>query len=303
MSSWRGNQWAVLGTLSLGFFMALLDLTIVSIAIPTMQRGLHASLAEIGWVINAYVIALAVLMITAGRLGDLRGKRTLFIAGIAVFTLASAACGLSQTAAEVIAARAVQGLGAALFVPQTMAMIIAIFPAGRRGTAMGIWGGIAGLATIAGPTIGGLLVSGLGWRWIFFVNLPIGAATIVLAATVLPEIMVGKRQRMDPFGVILASAALVAITFGLVEGQSYDWGKVWSFISIPLILAVGAVLLVVFLIVQARRQDRDPLLPFGLFADRSYALMGGANMLVSVGLVGMALPLTIYCSPRSASAR
>src|SRR6201996_7605922 len=294
MSRWRGNQWAVLGTLSLGFFMALLDLTIVSIAIPSMQRGLHASLAEIGWGINAYVIVLAVLMITAGRLGDLRGKRTLFIAGIAVFTLASAACGISQTAAEVIVARAFQGLGAALFVPQTMAVIIAIFPAGRRGTAMGIWGGVAGLATIAGPTIGGVLVSGLGWRWIFFVNLPIGAVTIALAAAVLPEITIRRHQRMDPFGILLASAALVAITFGLVEGQSYGWGRVWSFISIPLILAAGAVLLAVFLIVQARRQDRDPLLPFGLFADRSYALMGGANMLVSVGLVGMALPLTLY---------
>jgi EmrB/QacA subfamily drug resistance transporter len=294
MSKWRGNQWVVLGTLSLGFFMALLDLTIVSIAIPSMQRGLHASLSEIGWVINAYVIVLAVLMITAGRLGDLHGKRTLFIAGIAVFTLASAACGLSQNAAEVIASRSVQGLGAALFVPQTMAVIIAIFPASRRGTAMGIWGGVAGLATIAGPTIGGLLVSGLGWRWIFFVNLPIGVITIALAATVLPEVAVAKRQRLDPLGVLLASFALVAITFGLVEGQSYGWGRVWSFISIPLILAAGAVLLAAFLIVQARRQDRDPLLPFGLFADRSYALMGGANMLVSVGLVGMALPLTIY---------
>jgi EmrB/QacA subfamily drug resistance transporter len=294
MSRWRGNQWAVLGTLSLGFFIALLDLTIVNIAIPSMQRGLHASLAEIGWVLNAYVIMLAVLMITAGRLGDLRGKRALFIGGIAIFTLASAACGISQSAAEVIAARAIQGLGAALFVPQTMAVIIAIFPAGRRGTAMGIWGGVAGLATIAGPTIGGLLVSGLGWRWIFFVNLPIGAVTIALAATVLPEVTAGKRQRLDPLGVLLASAALVAITFGLVEGQSYGWGRVWSFISIPLILAAGAVLLAAFLIVQARRQDRDPLLPFGLFTDRSYALMSGANLLVSVGLVGMALPLTLY---------
>ncbi|HEY6494870.1 MAG TPA: DHA2 family efflux MFS transporter permease subunit [Trebonia sp.] len=294
MSRWRGNQWAVLATLSLGFFMALLDLTIVSIAIPSMQRGLHASLSEIGWVLNAYVIMLAVLMITAGRLGDLRGKRTLFIAGIAVFTLASAACGLSQNAAEVIAARSVQGLGAALFVPQTMAVIIAIFPPGRRGTAMGIWGGVAGLATIAGPTIGGLLVSGLGWRWIFFVNLPIGVVTIVLAATILPEVATGRHQRLDPLGVVLASAALVAVTFGLVEGQSYDWGRVWSVISIPLILAVGVILLAVFLLVQARRQDRDPLLPFGLFADRGYALMGGANMMVSVGLVGMALPLTLF---------
>jgi EmrB/QacA subfamily drug resistance transporter len=294
LSKRRGNEWAVLLTLGLGFFMTLLDLTIVNIAIPDMSRGLHASLAEIGWVINAYVIVLAVLMITGGRLGDLRGKRGLFIAGVATFTVASLACGLSQTAGEVITARAFQGLGAAFLMPQTMSVIIATFPAERRGTALGVWGGIAGLATIAGPTIGGLLVGGLGWRWIFFVNLPIGAVVIVLALLVLPEVKSDRGQRLDMPGVLLASAALVAITFGLVEGQQYDWGRVWSFVSIPLIIAAGVVLLVAFLLVQARRQGSDPLLPFGLFADRSFALMSGANLLVAVGLIGMALPLTIY---------
>jgi EmrB/QacA subfamily drug resistance transporter len=294
MSKWRGNEWAVLLTLGLGFFMTLLDLTIVNIAIPDMSRGLHASLAEIGWVINAYVIVLAVLMITGGRLGDMRGKRGLFITGVAIFTLSSLACGLSQTVGEVITARACQGLGAALLMPQTMSVIIATFPAERRGTALGIWGGIAGLATIAGPTVGGLLVSGLGWRWIFFVNLPIGVAVIILAVLVLPEVPPGRKQRLDLPGVLLASGALVAVTFGLVEGQQYDWGKIRSFVSIPLIIGVGIVLLAAFLLIQARRQDRDPLLPFGLFADRSFALMSGANLLVSVGLIGMALPLTVY---------
>jgi EmrB/QacA subfamily drug resistance transporter len=159
---------------------------------------------------------------------------------------------------------------------------------------MGIWGGIAGLATIAGPTAGGVIVGGLGWRWIFFVNLPIGVFTIILAAIVLPEVKATRRQRLDPLGVLLASASLVAITFGLVEGQQYDWGTVWSFVSIPLVIAVGVVLLAIFLLIQARRQDRDPLVPFGLFADRNYALMSVANLLVSIGLVGMALPLTVY---------
>jgi EmrB/QacA subfamily drug resistance transporter len=294
MRKWHGNQWAVLLTLGLGFLMTLLDLTIVNIAIPDMRRGLDASLAEIGWVVNAYVIVLAVLMITAGRLGDLRGRRSLFIGGVVVFTLASAAGGLSQTAAELIAARAVQGLGAALLMPQTMAVIIATFPASRRGAAMGIWGGIAGLATIAGPTIGGLLISGLGWRWIFFVNLPIGVVTVALAAAILPEVKTGHKQRLDMPGVLLASAALVAITYGLVEGQTYDWGRIWSFVSIPAVIGAGVALLAVFCVVEAKRQDRDPLLPFGLFRDRGYALMSGANLLVSVGLVGMALPLTIY---------
>jgi EmrB/QacA subfamily drug resistance transporter len=294
MSKWRGNEWAVLLTLGLGFFMTLLDLTIVNIALPDMSRGLHASLADIGWVINAYVIVLAVLMITGGRLGDLRGKRGLFIAGVAVFTLASLACGLSQTVGEIITARAFQGLGAALLMPQTMSVIIATFPAERRGTALGVWGGIAGLATIAGPTIGGLLVGSLGWRWIFFVNLPVGAVVIALALLVLPAVKSGRRQRLDLPGVLLASAALVAITFGLVEGQQYDWGRVWSFVSIPLIIAVGVVLLAAFLLMQAQRQDREPLLPFSLFADSNFALMSGANLLIAVGLIGMALPLTVY---------
>ena len=294
MRRWRGNEWAILVTLSLGFFMTLLDLTIVNIAIPAMRRGLHASLPQIGWVINAYIIVLAVLMITAGRLGDLRGRRSLFIVGVIVFTLASAASGISQTAAELIAARAVQGLGAALLLPQTMAMIIATFPANRRGAAMGIWGGVAGLATIAGPTVGGVLVTYLGWRWIFFVNLPVGVLTVALAALILPEVRTGRRQPLDAPGVLLASGALVAITYGLIEGQTYDWGRVTSFITIPMIIAAGVVLLGVFGLVQARRQDRAPLLPFVLFRDRNYALMSATNVIVSIGLVGMALPLTLY---------
>jgi len=294
MRRWRGNEWAILVTLSLGFFMTLLDLTIVNIAIPAMRRGLHASLPQIGWVINAYIIVLAVLMITAGRLGDLRGRRSLFIVGVIVFTLASAASGISQTAAELIAARAVQGLGAALLLPQTMAMIIATFPANRRGAAMGIWGGVAGLATIAGPTVGGVLVTYLGWRWIFFVNLPVGVLTVALAALILPEVRTGRRQPLDAPGVLLASGALVAITYGLIEGQTYDWGRVTSFVTIPMIIAAGVVLLGVFGLVQARRQDRAPLLPFVLFRDRNYALMSATNVIVSIGLVGMALPLTLY---------
>src|ERR1700728_2805077 len=162
---WIRGEWAVLITLSMGIFMTLLDLTIVNVAIPDMRRSLHASLAQIGWVLTAYIIVLAVLMITAGRLGDLRGKKNLFITGVALFTVASAACGLAQNAPEIIAARSIQGPGAALLMPQTMAVIIATFPAQRRGTALGVWGGVAGLAAVAGPSIGGMLVTWLDWRW------------------------------------------------------------------------------------------------------------------------------------------
>ena len=290
----RAGDWAILLTLSLGFFMTLLDLTIVNIAIPDLRRDLHASLAEIGWVINAYVIVLAVLMITAGRLGDLRGRRNLFITGIAVFTLASAASGLAQTGTELIAARVVQGLGAALAMPQTMAIIIATFPRERRGAALGVWGGVAALATIAGPTVGGVLVTWMGWRWIFFVNVPLGLVAIIAAAAIIPDVRSGKRLPLDLPGVLIASAGLVAVTYGLVEGQSSDWGTVWSFVSIPLIIVAGVALLVIFVLVQALRQERRPLLPFTLFRDRNYTLMAGVSVIISVGLVGMALPLTLY---------
>ena len=159
LSKWHGNPWAILITLSLGFFMTLLDLTIVNIAIPSMITDLDASLDEILWIVNAYVLVLAVLLITAGRLGDLRGQRPMFVAGVVVFTLASLACGLSPNPTLLIAFRAVQGAGAALLMPQTMAIIIGTFPADRRGTALGIWGAVAGLATVAGPTLGGVLVT------------------------------------------------------------------------------------------------------------------------------------------------
>jgi EmrB/QacA subfamily drug resistance transporter len=293
-ASRRAGDWAILLTLSLGFFMTLLDLNIVNIAIPDLRRDLHASLAEVGWIINAYIIVLAVLMITAGRLGDLRGRRNLFIGGIAVFTLASAASGLAQNGTELIAARVVQGFGAALLMPQTMAIIIAIFPRERRGAALGVWGGVAALATIAGPTVGGVLVTWKGWRWIFFVNIPLGIIAMILAVLIIPDVRTGKRLPLDLPGVLIASAGLVAVTYGLVEGQSCDWGTVWSFVSIPLILVTGVALLVIFVLVQALRQERRPLLPFTLFRDRNYALMATVSVIISIGLVGMALPLTLY---------
>src|SRR5215472_7169314 len=181
----HGNPWAVLLVVSLGFFMTLLDLTIVNIAIPNMITKLHASLDDVLWVINAYALVLAVLVITAGRLGDLIGPRIMFMGGVAVFTAASAACGLAPGPGWLIGFRAVQGLGAAVLIPQTLAILTMVFPPERRGAALGVWSAVGGVATIAGPTLGGLLVTAFGWRYIFFVNLPIGVAVIALAAAVL----------------------------------------------------------------------------------------------------------------------
>jgi EmrB/QacA subfamily drug resistance transporter len=290
----RGNPWAVLVVVSLGFFMTLLDLTIVNIAIPNIIDKLHASLDDVLWVLNAYALVLAVLVITAGRLGDLLGPRTMFVAGIAVFTAASAACGFAPGPGWLIAFRAVQGLGAAMLMPQTLAIVTMTFPPDRRGAAFGVWGAVAGLATIAGPTLGGLLVTAFDWRWIFFVNLPIGAAVLALTFFIIPAFQPGRRHRFDIAGVGLASLALLAICYGLVEGQRYDWGTVTSFISIPLVLAVGVVLLAAFVLVQKMRQDREPLVPFVLFRSRNFTLMNWVSGTLSVGMLGIFLPFTIY---------
>src|SRR5215475_5276655 len=267
--------------------MTLLDLTIVNIAIPDMIAKLHASLDDILWVLNAYALVLAVLVITAGRLGDLIGPRP-------VFTAASAACGAAPSPGWLIGFRAVQGLGAAMLMPQTLTIITNTFPPERRGAAFGVWGAVAGVATIAGPTLGGLLVTAFDWRWIFFVNLPIGIIVLVLAPLIIPNVKPGRRHRLDIPGVLLASAALLAICYGLVEGQKYNWGTITGFISIPLILGVGVVLLLVFVLVQRMTQGKEPLVPFALFRDRNYAVTNWVSGVLAIGMMGIFLPLTIY---------
>jgi EmrB/QacA subfamily drug resistance transporter len=291
---YRGNPWAVLMVVSLGFFMTLLDLTIVNIAIPNMITKLNASLDDVLWVINAYALVLAVLVITAGRLGDLIGPRIMFMSGIAVFTVASAACGVSPSPGWLIGFRAVQGLGAAMLMPQTLTIITNTFPPERRGAAFGVWGAVAGVATIAGPTLGGLLVTAFDWRWIFYVNLPIGVLVLLVTPVIIPDLRLGRRHRIDIPGVLLASAALLAICYGLVEGQKYNWGKITSFLSIPLILGVGVALLVAFLLVQRLTQGREPLVPFALFRDRNYTVVNWVSGVLAIGMMGIFLPFTIY---------
>jgi EmrB/QacA subfamily drug resistance transporter len=294
VKKFAGNPWAVLLVVSLGFFMTLLDLTIVNIAIPNLITKLHASLDDVLWVINAYALVLAVLVITAGRLGDLIGPRVMFLSGVAVFTAASAACGLAASPGWLIGFRAVQGLGAAMLMPQTLTIITNTFPPERRGAAFGVWGAVAGVATIAGPTLGGLLVTAFDWRWIFFVNLPIGIIVIAITPLIIPDLRVGRRHRIDVPGVLLASAGLLAICYGLVEGQKYNWGTITGFISIPLVLGVGVALLLVFLLVQKLTQDKEPLVPFAVFRDRNYSVVNWVSGVLAIGMMGIFLPLTIY---------
>jgi EmrB/QacA subfamily drug resistance transporter len=286
------NPWAVLLVLCMGFFMILLDTTIVNIAIPSIISDLRSTLDQILWVLNAYILVYAVLLITAGRLGDLFGPRNLFALGLAIFILASALCGVAQSTDQLIAARVLQGLGGALLTPQTLAIIVTIFPAERRGAAFGVWGGVAGLAAVAGPVLGGIIVTNLSWRWVFFVNVPIGVAALFATFLIVPDIRPGRRHRLDLVGVALASAGLFAITFGLIEGQRYDWGVITGWLTIPGILAAGVLLLAAFLIWESRQAE--PLLPLSIFRDRNFSVMNWVSFAVAFGMLGLFLPLTIY---------
>jgi EmrB/QacA subfamily drug resistance transporter len=288
------RPWLVLFTLCLGFFMILLDTTIVNIAIPKMSEDLNASLDQILWVINAYVLVYAVLLITAGRLGDLYGPKRLFITGLVIFTLASVACGFAQNPEQLIAGRIVQGIGGALLTPQTLSVLTVIFPPERRGAAFGIWGAVAGVATIAGPTLGGYLVTDFGWEWIFFVNLPVGVAAVVLAAVVMPDLRLNRRHRLDVTGTLLATAGLFLLVFGLIEGEPHDWGRVWGPITIPMVIGAGVLVIAIFLAHQYANRDGEPLVPFTIFRDRNFSLMTAVSAAIAFGMLGLFLPLVIY---------
>jgi EmrB/QacA subfamily drug resistance transporter len=288
------NPMAILFVLTLGTFTTLLDLTIVNVAIPSILDGLHASLDQILWVLNAYSLAYAVLLITSGRLGDVVGPRNLFVLGLAIFTAASLLSGIAQDPTQLILARATQGLGAAILAPQGMAILMAVLPPARRGMAFAVFGILAGLAVVAGPSVGGFLVTHFGWRSIFFVNLPIGALTVGLAMVIIPDLRPGRRHRLDLLGVLLATAGLFAVVFGLIEGQRYDGGTVTGLVTIPMIIAAGVAALVVFLIYQARRQGREPLLPFAVFRDRNFTISALVLAAMGFAILGLYLPLTIY---------
>jgi EmrB/QacA subfamily drug resistance transporter len=285
---------AALAVLALGLFMTLLDLTIVNIAIPSIVDGIHASLDQVLWVLNAYSLLYAVLLITSARLGDIYGPRNLFAVGIVIFTVASGFSALAQDPTQLIISRALQGLGAAVLAPQGLPLMISLFPPDKRGGVFAIYGMMAGLAVIAGPTVGGFLVTHFGWRSIFTVNLPIGVLIFALAMLIIPDLRPGRKHRLDLLGVGLATAGLLAVIFGLIEGQRYDWGTVTGFVTIPMIIGVGILLLALFLFYQARMQGGEPLLPFAVFKDRNFTLMTLVMAAMGFAILGLYLPLTIY---------
>ncbi|MFI8633174.1 MFS transporter [Microbacterium sp. NPDC077663] len=284
------SPWPALWALVIGFFMILVDTTIVSVANPAIKAALDPStsnLDNVVWVTSAYLLTYAVPLLVTGRLGDRFGPKNIYLIGLAIFTLASLACGLSGSLMALILARAAQGLGAALMTPQTMAVITRTFPAERRGAAMGLWGATAGVATLVGPLAGGLLVDGFGWEWIFFVNIPVGVVAFVLAWRLVPQLETHP-HRFDVLGVVLSAVALFLIVFGLQEGEHYDWAAwVWGMI------AAGVVVLAVFIWTQATTKS-EPLVPLGLFRDRNFAISNLAIAAVGFTVTSMALPMAFF---------
>jgi EmrB/QacA subfamily drug resistance transporter len=281
------NPWNALWAMLVGFFMILVDSTIVAVANPTIMDKLQADYDAVIWVTSAYLLAYAVPLLVAGRLGDRFGPKNLYMIGLFIFTVASLWCGLSGSIEMLIAARVVQGIGAALLTPQTLSTITRIFPPERRGVAMSVWGATAGVATLVGPLAGGVLVDRLGWQWIFFVNVPIGILGLALAAWLIPVLPTTK-QRFDVLGVLLSGVAMFLVVFGLQEGQSHNWSmKIWA------IIIGGVVTMVLFVIWQAVNK-REPLIPLRIFRDRDFSLANVGIAVIGFVVTAMILPLMFY---------
>ena len=279
----------------LAMFMDLLDTTIVNVALPSIHKDLGGPYSTVQWIAAAYTLTFGTALVTGGRLGDIAGRKRLFLLGTAGFTLASLACGLSQTSGELVGFRAAQGLAAAMMVPQVLSVIQTMFPPDQRGKAFAAFAGLAGLATVGGPILGAVLTSGniagLGWRSIFLVNVPVGAATLVLAAVFVPESTAPGAKRLDLPGVILSSGALLALTYPLIQGQSLGWPP-WTFAS----MGASAALLAAFILQQRTRARRagSPLVQLSLFRHKSFA--GGLliNLLFMGAVTGFFLVLALY---------
>ena len=281
------NPWNALWAMLVGFFMILVDATIVAVANPSIMEKLGASYDAVIWVTSAYLLAYAVPLLVAGRLGDRFGPRNLYLLGLTVFTAASLWCGLAGSIGMLIAARVVQGIGAALLTPQTLSTITRIFPADRRGVAMSVWGATAGVATLVGPLAGGVLVDHLGWQWIFFVNVPIGVIGLALAVWLIP-VLPTQKHGFDLLGVLLSGIGMFMIVFALQEGQSHHWAPwIWG------TLAGGVGFMAAFLIWQSVNSN-EPLIPLVIFRDRDFSLSNVGVATIGFVVTSTFLPLMFY---------
>ncbi|MDQ3158362.1 MAG: DHA2 family efflux MFS transporter permease subunit [Actinomycetota bacterium] len=286
------NPWPALWAMVLGFFMILVDSTIVSVATPVIREELDTTYNAVLWVTSAYLLAYAVPLLITGRLGDRFGPKNLYMTGLTLFTLASLWCGLTDSVELLIIARIFQGLGASMMTPQTMAVITRTFPASNRGQAMALWGATAGVATLVGPILGGVLVDTAGWEWIFFINVPIGILAFYLCWRLVPHLETHSHS-FDWVGVGLSAVAMFCIVFGIQEGEKYDWGQMTGIISVPALIAFGLVVLAAFLWWQSRIKT-EPLVPLSIFRDRNFSLANLAISTVGFAITAMAFPFFLY---------
>ncbi|HET7043693.1 MAG TPA: DHA2 family efflux MFS transporter permease subunit [Gaiellaceae bacterium] len=275
----------ILALTSTAYFMVVLDALVVITALPRMQRDLHVGLSSLQWTVNAYGIAFAAGIITAAALGDRFGRRRVFTGGLALFTLASAACALAPNAGELVAARTVQGLGGAVVLPLSLTILTTAFPAEKRGMIVGVYGGLAGLAVALGPLVGGVVTEGIDWHWIFWINVPIGVVAALLGSRLLPESS-GPAERLDLVGVGLVTAGVVALVWGLTRAGDLGWSSAETAIA----LTAGGLLLAAFLAWENRLGE--PMVPLRLFADRTFAAGNVTTFLMSGSIFAAAFFVT-----------
>ena len=285
----ENRKWWTLFAVSFGLFMIMLDNTVVNVALPTMERDLHVTLASLEWVVIAYALTFASLLITGGKLADLYGRRRIFVIGLAVFTLSSLACGLAANAGLLIGARAVQGVGAALMSPATLSIIVATFPPKQRGQAIGIWAGVSALALAIGPLGGGLITQHLNWNWIFFINVPVGALAIVVSQLVIRESRDSSvEQSIDLPGLATSIGFLFSLSYALVEGNRHGWAS-------PEILGLfAAAALLLFAFVWLERRQRLAMLDLSLFRIGAFTGANVVAMLVSLSMFGVFFFVSLY---------
>jgi EmrB/QacA subfamily drug resistance transporter len=282
----RGQAW-VLALASLASLMVSLDNQVVATALPVIRVHLHASLGALEWVVNAYTLSFAVLLLTGAALGDRLGRRRMLAAGLGLFTAASAACALAPSAGLLIAARTVQGAGAAAVLPLALALVSAAFPPPQRARAIGIFASVSGLAVLAGPVIGGAVAQGLSWEWIFWLNVPIGVVLAPLVLARIPESS-GRSRGLDFAGLVLATAAAFGLAWGLIKANSAGWG------SPQVTIALGAGVLLAGLFVAWERLAAEPMLPLGMFASRVFAAGNLAGFCMFAALFGMLFFMAQY---------
>jgi EmrB/QacA subfamily drug resistance transporter len=292
------SPWLILAVLCGAVFMLLLDTTIVNVAQQVIKEGLGASLTEIQWILDSYILAYAVLLLSFGRLGDVLGRKRMFVWGMAIFTVASALCGASSWLADaagvngaiaLIFFRVLQGVGGALMMPQTLSLISVVFPPEKRGAAMGMWGSVVSLGAIVGPIVGGFIVTHYAWEWIFLINVPVGIAAILATLAIVPESRDPQAsRRIDWPGVGLSGVGIFLLVFAAIEGARFGWTN-------PLILgfaAAGALLLAGFVWWEGRAPD--PIMKLELFALRNFTMGNIISLAVSFGLFGIFFPMTLF---------